>query len=240
MTLHDLGTMSIASAQRPARGWDDAPAIALAADLAHDGSFGEEWLVIEAGRLRVYAGDPAHVAPRLDLALGELAEPRVETLVGGGALVATVHDIPIELIRYTNARQAAFARVAKYLEDLVAARLARSNGEDAAVPMLAADTEEDRRCPTCRLPLPKGTTVCPACMNKGKVLARLATDLRPYWKQTALLCAMILSSSALGLVAPYLTRPLMDVVLATPPDRALPYDQRKAARGGNAMRIFKI
>ena len=51
-------------------------------------------------------------------------------------------------------------------------------------------------------------------MNKGKVLARLATYLRPYWRQTAALCVMILTSAALGLVAPYLTRPLMDVVLA--------------------------
>ena len=45
---------------------------------------------------------------------------------------------------------------------------------------MAEDTEERKRCPTCRLLLPEGTRVCPACLNKGKVILRLFGYLKPY------------------------------------------------------------
>jgi ATP-binding cassette subfamily B protein len=205
----------------------EPPLVAIATDITLQGVFGEEWLVVTNERLRVYARNGTNTAPRLDLPLAELSAPRAETLVGGGALQANVNGQTIDLVRYTNAKQRAFGRVAKYLEDIAAYNQARVAGQAIAeAPILAEDSEVEQRCSTCGLILPEGTQVCPACMNKRKVLARLATYLRPYWKQTLALCLMILSSAALGLVAPYLTRPLMDVVLAPRPGAALPLEQR--------------
>src|SRR5690349_8338782 len=108
----------------------DRPIVAVATDITLQGAFGEEWLVVTGDRLRVYVPNGAQPTPRVDLPLAELTAPRAETLVGGGALQATVHGETIDLIHYTNARQRAFSRVAKYLEDVATYHEARAKGED--------------------------------------------------------------------------------------------------------------
>ena len=199
-------------------------AIAVATDFSLGGTFGEEWLVVTQDRLQVYTLDDQPVA-RIDVPLTSFTSPRLDALVGGGALVAMVDGHPIELIRYTNARQRIFARVNKYLTDVVAYHEAIAGGETLSAPVLGEEADDEKRCSRCKLLLPEGTTVCPACMNKTRVLARLATYLVPFKWPMVFLCAMILASTGLGLVAPYLTRPLMDVVLV-PQGDPLPIDDR--------------
>src|SRR5205809_5396758 len=75
---------------------------AVAADLTLDGTFGEEWLVVTKDRLLVYEPNGGKPSARLDLPLSALKSPSTESLVGGGALQATVDGEPVELIRYTN------------------------------------------------------------------------------------------------------------------------------------------
>jgi ATP-binding cassette subfamily B protein len=204
---------------------DELPLITATTDLTLDGSYGEEWLVIAGGRLAVYEPNGGHPQARHDLPLEAISAPLADTLVGGGALQVTVQGTPIDLLRYSNARQRTFSRVARYLEELEQYREARARGEQRAAPRLAEDSEEQQRCPACNLLLPEGSRVCPACMHRGRVILRLAEYLRPYWRQTVLLCLLILSSTGLGLVAPYLTRPLLDVVLV-PQGAPLPAEQR--------------
>jgi len=207
-------------------GGRDGLVIAVAADLTPQGAFGEEWLVVTRDRLLVYAPNGAAPKPRLDLPLTALKSPSADPLIGGDALQATVNGEAVELVRYTNARQRTFSRVAKYLSDVAEAHDTRAKGEEVREePQLAEDAEEQRRCPQCNLLLPESTRVCPACMNKGRVILRLAGYLKPYWRQSALLSAMLLGSTGLGLVSPYLNRPLMDVVLI-PRGHPLPLAQR--------------
>lgn len=221
-------------------GLDDVT-IAVTADFSLEGIFGEEWLVVTKDRLCVYSSNGlslngrvpnasqlngAGYKARFDVDLAQIRSPRVEPLVGGSALLAVVDGKAVEFVRYTNSRQRVFARVAKYLTDVADYHKAVADGDETkAAPVLEEDTEQERRCPRCKLLLPEGTTVCPACVNKVQVLARLATYLKPYWKQTVILSLMILASTVLGLVSPYLTRPLMDVVLV-PQGQPRPMQER--------------
>jgi ATP-binding cassette subfamily B protein len=218
-------------------GHGDNLVIAVAADL-HRGGFGEEWLVVTRDRLLVFepngAATPAPRGcphPRLDVPLSALKSPSTDSLVGGAALHATIDGETVELVRYTNARQNRFNRVAKYLGDVAKYHEALAKGEAAPeAPQLAADTEEEKRCPKCRLLLTEGSKVCPACMSKGRVLARLLGYLKPYRRQVILLGLMVVASTGLGLIAPYLTRPLMDVVIE-PKGTPLPATDRLAWLG---------
>jgi ATP-binding cassette subfamily B protein len=199
-------------------GDDGALVVALAADLLPDGRFGREWLVVTRDRVRVFTAAPeaGSLPVRVDLALADLASVRIDALAGGGALVAVANGRTVELVRYTNARQRFFARAGKFLADTAAYQTARRENRTPlpSEPKLGEQTEEPRRCPTCNLILPEGTRVCPACVDKGKVLWRITGYLRPYWRQTALVWVLMGVNTLLSLVAPYLTRPLMDVVLA--------------------------
>jgi len=182
--------------------------ISVRSDLLPDGEYGEEWLVVTDSRALVVERDGEGARVRWESALTELSEPKAESFVGGGALEVTRNGTREEVIRYTNARASRFGTVARLIEKW-------AEGEEAEVP----DEEEDR-CPECGLPLEKGSKVCPLCTPKRRTLWRLLRYLWRYLGFAALLSMLALLNTALGLVPPYLQKPLMDQVLA-PQDATL-------------------
>ncbi len=91
---------------------------AVYTDLDLSGRFGEEWLVVTPTRLSVYASNGHGVAPRVELKLEEIKTVSADGLVGGGALLAVVDGKSIEVLRYSNAQQRKFGRIAKYINDV--------------------------------------------------------------------------------------------------------------------------
>ncbi len=201
-------------------GYDAGEPVRLVAetDLLPDGRFGREWLVIGQSTLRIVAENGEEPHPRLELPLAELSEPKAEALIGGGVLEVARNGERIELVRYTTARAGRFTAVAQVLGKWL-------EGEEAEPP-----EEEQRRCPRCGLPLAEGTKVCPACLPKTRTLRRLAGYLYPRWRPALVLALLALVHTALGLVPPYLQKPLMDGVLA-PVGEAAPVDQRSRLLG---------
>lgn len=188
--------------------------IAVMTDITLAGAFGEEWLVVTADHLRVYSSNDK-AALRLDMALTAIDAIMTEGLIAGGALLMTAANETREVLRYSNAHQKKFARIATYLQAGVKYRKDIKEGREFKVPAcIEFDKDEQRLCPQCHLLLPEGTKVCPACLNKGKVLLRIAKYLRPYWKEVLFVWITMLVGLGIGLVPPYLTRPLMDKVLA--------------------------
>jgi ATP-binding cassette subfamily B protein len=187
--------------------------LCVEADLHPDGHFGREWLVVTEDRLCVLVGDGDGVETRLSLPLAEIEEPKAETFVGGGALGIKSDGARLELVRYTTSKVARFSAAAQTLGKWL-------KGEEAQLP------EEDvTRCPRCGLPLEKGTQVCPACVPKGRSLRRLVAYLKPHWKAAVGLSLLAFFGTGLGLLGPYLQRPLMDDVLA-PKGQARSLDER--------------
>jgi ATP-binding cassette subfamily B protein len=203
--------------------------LAVSTDLTLDGRFGEEWLVLTSDRLLVFAASGG--APRLDLPLAKVDAPTIDSLIGGGAVMVTVDGTTVEVARFTHACRRRMGRAAKYLTDLEKCRRDTAAGKPPAKPpVLEPDTEDRHRCPKCHLLLPEGTKVCPACLNKGRALLRMLSFLRPYWRETLLVWALMLAGLGLSLVSPYLTRPLVDRVLA-PAAAAAPAPERVALLG---------
>lgn len=201
-------------------------AAAVSTDLNPSGRFGEEWLVLTASRLSVYASGGNGFVARVELELEAIKKLNAEALVGGGALVAIVDGKPVEVLRYSNAHQQKFGRVAKYINDLHRysadlERARRGEKDEAGNPVeipserpkLEPEKDDQKRCPSCHLLLPDGSNVCPACMSKGKAIRRMLEYLRPYKRQVALIWAMMLVGLCFSLVPPYLTQPLTDQVL---------------------------
>ncbi|RKY00057.1 ABC transporter ATP-binding protein [Candidatus Poribacteria bacterium] len=182
-------------------------------DLLPDGSFGREYLAVAGGRLFVLSEREGKAEKRLELSLEAIRSIEFERVFGGGVLRAETEEGSIELIRFTNLKLPAFAEAAKILEGWV-------KGEE-----IEPELPEERRCPRCGLPLEEGTKVCPACLPKSRTLIRLISYLRPYWKQALCLSTLTFLTTALGLLPPYLNKPLMDVVLA-PKGVPRPLDER--------------
>jgi len=189
------------------------PVIAVVVDLTPNGRFGEEWLIVTDKHLRVY---PANATtPRLEVALEKISAPTTDSLIGGSALIVTVNLETVEVVRFSNACQRKFGRVNQYLSDVVKHRDDKAAGKEVKqTPAVEPDNEERKRCPTCHLLLPEGTKVCPACLDKSKVILRLMGYLKPYWRQVLVVWLLMILGVVVGLIPPYLTRPLVDNVLA--------------------------
>jgi len=193
--------------------------VCASADLLPDGSFGKQWLLITNEKVLVFT-DGEMPTKLLEFSLSELESTKVDAVVGGGVLEANRNGETIELIRYTNANAKKFSAIADALAKW-------TKGEEAEV-----ETEDERKCPRCGLPLEEGTEVCPACLPKSKTLLRLSRYLIPHWKQAICLSFMALFSTALGqLLPPYLNKPLMDLVLAPPEGTARPFEERLGLLG---------
>src|SRR5690242_326535 len=85
---------------------------AVSTDIDAAGRFGEEWFVLTPSRLSVYALNGNGFVPRIDLAIEAVKAASADGLVGGGALLATVNGKTLELLRYSNAQQRKFGRIA--------------------------------------------------------------------------------------------------------------------------------
>ena len=79
--------------------------------------------MIPKDALQVHAPDGTRPAPRFDAALTELKSPRADSLVGGGALTATLDGKTVELVRNTNAKQREIGRFTPRSQELAEAGL---------------------------------------------------------------------------------------------------------------------
>ncbi len=170
------------------------------ADLLPDGTLGAQWLVITDSHVAVLARAGDGITQSWCRRIEDISEPKALGYVGGGALEVTVDDEKQVIIRYTAARLGQFGTIAGLLEKW-------AKGEEAEVP-----EEESIRCPTCGLPLRKGSKVCPACIPKGRTLMRLLGYLAPMRWMAITLTSVALLTTALAMIPPMLQKPLFDKV----------------------------
>src|SRR5262249_23005259 len=107
--------------------------VRVSSDLAPDGRFGSQWVVVTGGHVLVVppAGDGGWVA----LPVGDIAAAREEALVGCGCLEISRKDGPPVRVPHSASLSARFADVARGIEQL-------RQGE----PLLIAGETDRARC----------------------------------------------------------------------------------------------
>lgn len=185
--------------------------VALSSDLAPDGQFGEQWLLIDTHTLWVIerqlgtAQHPDQANLRHTFSLAHIEDAQVERCVGNGLIQATVDGIPHVLLHYSNELTDRFGRVAHYLHEYA------REGADARLPDLTSD---DHTCLVCgRYLADSSSKVCPNCVQRGKIFKRLMMLSKPYWGKLVWIMLLLVAGVSLDLMPPYLTRVLIDDVL---------------------------
>jgi len=176
------------------------PLFSAKTDLLPDGRFGLQWIAATQGEIAVWAEDGTAAAR---LAIPDLKDARAVGGIGGGTLLADTKDGPIVLARYTAALTPTFSFAAKLLGAL-------AKQEELPV---ASERDFPRVCKTCGNPLGEGTQVCQQCLNNGKVAGRMLRYAKPYKLQLALAACMLVGTTLVELVPPYLTKIMIDDVL---------------------------
>ena len=179
--------------------------LAVRSDLASDGQFGEQWLLIDDHTLWILENSGQGATLRYRYALDDITHSKVERCVGNALMQVTVDDRPQVLLHYTNDLMDQFGRVAHYLCERA------EDGPETPVP---DPNVNNNRCLVCgRHLLDSSTTVCPKCVQGSKVLNRLVALARPYWGTMIGIIALLVVGTLLDLMPPYLTRVLIDDVL---------------------------
>jgi ATP-binding cassette, subfamily B, bacterial len=129
--------------------------------------------------------------------------PRPDMSVGGGSLFAQTTDDVFVLVRYTAALANKFAYAANVLKALA---------NQDAIPT-ASEKDLPRFCRSCGRPLQEGTSVCPVCVDKGKVISRLISYAKPYRLQMFAAVCYVFLATLIQLVPPYVTKVIVDKVL---------------------------
>ena len=173
--------------------------LAVSTDIDGCGKFGERWLVATKDHAYVFLPEGENARLLHEVSLKDISEVNAEFLVGSGVLEVAVNGKTIDLLHYSHTLAPRFNKVARILESL---------SKDEDIP--ASTNEEERRCENCGRYLPDGTKVCPACINKAKILKRLFGLTRPYWKELFIVSLLMLAATAISLTLPYLNKPFFD------------------------------
>jgi ATP-binding cassette subfamily B protein len=202
--MYDLETSPPAD-QRPETEVN-APAdevlICLDADFAEEGIFGQRVLEVTADTVRVLESSGA---VSFQIPIAEIKSARNEPLVGGGRLEIqpkTGEIIPI--LTYSLTIAAKFSEAARGIEQL-------AKGEPLSINL----KQERVRCARCNRLLPEKDGMCPACVNRGKTMLRIARYLKPYKFQALTLTFLSLLTTAINLAPPYIQGRLVNTVFNT-------------------------
>ncbi len=177
--------------------------LVFATDINASGAFGEEWLVVDNRSVYVFTpngGEKAQVV--YNLPINTIREATAEIKVGNGHIEVRTDDETISLVRFSQATVSEANTITRQITAL-------SKGE--ALKPEKADTKR-KHCPKCKRRLPEDTEVCPGCVNKRAVMLRLFRFLKPYKRVALFSVFIILGSTALGLLPPYVAGRMVDEI----------------------------
>jgi len=198
--------------------------LSIDTDVALDGRPAREWLAVTTEHLTVTAESPpvATVAappprPLRSVPWTGIDQVRTAAGIGGGTLQIRADGHWVDLVRYSNAMATRFHKVSRALEQAVEAA-ADGGGITIAPGWDDADARsgplDPPRCATCGLRLATRDDACPRCVEKGRILRRVAALLRPYARGAVFLCLLTLLGVVAELAPPKLQQYMVDNILS--------------------------
>jgi ATP-binding cassette subfamily B protein len=189
---------------------DEQRLVSLYADITADGQYGDRWFLATDRRLITVAADDGQVHVETDLSWSQVRRLRLRDFLGSGSLEAVTDDRAVELLRFSRTEAPIMARAYHILrrlttEDDTKVEKGRRGGPGGHQRAL--------RCPNCGRALPRWSEVCPFCMQRGKLFARLLSYLQPYKALAITGLGLTLFFSVLNLLPAYVSKYLIDKVL---------------------------
>jgi ATP-binding cassette subfamily B protein len=186
-------------------------------DVSLSGGPAREWLVVSPVGLTVAAaavnrGEPLPAAPIRQVGWTEIDRVRTAAGIGGGMLQVRERGDWVDLLRYSNARASRFHKLARALE--TAREAAAGECGSVAEPALQAGSLDPPHCVSCDLRLVTADDACPRCLQKGRILRRVADLVAPHTRGAILLGLLTVVGVAAELVPPKLQQYLVDDILS--------------------------
>jgi len=191
---------------------DEKIQISVATDIRLDGLYGDAYLL--ATDRQLLSINPNGGKPAIDrIPLPEVKTVEIQDLFGSGVLKVRTETRGVTLALFSKSLTEKFAAVPDRIEALV--REARTVEEDEKLIRRKGKHHpvRRRRCESCGQVIPRRMGICPACMDRKKLLGRFLGYSLPYWKLATLSMLILLVGTFIQLMPPMLLRFLIDEVL---------------------------
>ena len=194
-------------------GPDEEFRLAVTTDIKLDGRYGDAWLMATDDLLVAFSPDSGERPDVVCLPLAEIRGVEVREDLGTAALKVRTGERGATMAVFSKSLVPALSELPDQVERLV--RQARSAEPDGQVlhGRLAGARAGRKRCDRCGQVIPRRHGVCPACLEKGKLLFRLLGYARPHWRLITFSLSLMVVATTIGLSQPLLLRVLVDDVL---------------------------
>lgn len=140
----------------------------------------------------------------------EIDDVRITTGVGSGSLQVRVGQDWHDLLRFSNALSHRFHKVSRHLDRFAQGEL---DAAQMTAQLLEAEPLDPPKCPTCGLRFSHRNDSCPRCLQRGQILQRLWSLLKPHWRGGLTLCVLTILGVMAELVPPKLQQYMVDHLL---------------------------
>ncbi len=182
--------------------------ISLYTDIGSGGRYDDRWLVVTDRRLATLAPEDGRARVEAELPLSELRGVRLRDYLGNGSLEAVTETGAVEMARFSRTIAPQMPRVERILRVLADVNDSQTGGRRGR-----GGPGKAMRCPTCGRVLPRWSEVCPFCLKRGELLARLIKYVEPY-KMIAIVGLLLsIGLTFLNLAPALVTRFLFDKVI---------------------------
>lgn len=187
--------------------------LSVSSDIKLDGEYGPAWLVATEERLIAFSPDGGGAPDIVDFPLAEIDRLEIREHFGSGMLKVRSAEKGTTVALFSKSLIPKFAELPERIEALV--RRARPDEDEKKLVegRVGGARGKGRRCERCDRVIPHWHGVCPACLEKGRLLFRLLNYARPHWRMGVLSLVLMLAGTAIGLTPPLLMRSLIDEVL---------------------------
>jgi ATP-binding cassette subfamily B protein len=192
---------------------DEEFRLAVTTDIKLDGQYGEAWLMATADHLVAFSPDSGGPPDVVCLPLNEIKGVEVREDWGTAALKVRTEERGATMAVFSKSLVPALSELPNQVERLV--KQAQPTEPDSQVlhGRLAGARAGRKRCDRCGQVIPRYYGVCPACLEKSKLLFRLLGYAKPHWQLITLSLLLMVVATTIGLGQPLLLGILIDDVL---------------------------
>ena len=192
---------------------DEELHLAVTTDIKLDGQYGEAWLMATADHLVAFSPDGGGPPDVVCLPLNEIKGVEVREDWGTAALKVRTAERGATMAVFSKSLVPALSELPNQVERLVKQASPTETNGQVLHGRLAGARAGRKRCDRCGQVIPRHYGVCPACLEKGKLLFRLLGYAKPHWKLITLSLLLMVVATTIGLSQPLLLGVLIDDVL---------------------------
>ena len=192
---------------------DEELRLAVTTDIKLDGQYGEAWLMATDDHLVAFSPNGGGPPDVVCLPLNEIKGVEVREDWGTAALKVRTEERGATMAVFSKSLVPALSELPNQVERLV--KQAQPTEPDGQMlhGRLAGARAGRKRCDRCGQVIPRYYGVCPACLEKSKLLFRLLGYAKPHWKLITLSLLLMVVATTIGLGQPLLLGILIDDVL---------------------------